>query len=427
MITGSIVSGLQVPSYGLSGFLTDYTLLDLEKEEVAEQRCEQCEEGGKTVSYCKTCADYICEECLQAHKKLKPLRHHETISISEDVGDTKADSECRQKRSFYCSIHPNESLKLFCKTCQTLACLHCFITTHNGHDIGSMDNRRTKELRKNIRELIREANLTLKEFEDNLMYIQMVDKEKKDELEPLKASINKKVDFCIAQLETRRKQLLKDAEEAHTKDTKELWAQKEYHEAAITHLKGALSFAKRSLKVREDIQMFAVSAEVIASLQQLSQLRWDSQETEIIEMTSIRFGNPDFDQFHLPVVDFKALGEVHKTISPPEIEIMSKNIPSTVKVGSPVQVHVKATLTLLGRDMLMRTYGDMNMIAMGTVRRKEKVENVQVQVFKDNEDLWTIQFTPQHKGTYSICIEAQSAYGLQVVSNKYRYNIFAQR
>ena len=378
------------------------------------------------MAYCKTCSDYLCNECLQGHKKFKPLRHHETISLSDNAGDPVLD-EAKRKRRYFCSVHPNETLKLFCKTCKMLACIHCFITTHNGHDIGSMDSKRTRELHKSIRELIREANLKLKEFEENLKYIKTVEQEKKEDLAPLKSDINKKIDFLVAQLETRRKQLIKDAEEAHTKDRKELWAQQEYHETAITHLKGALNFAKRSLKVKEDIQLFAVSVQVMSTLKQLSQLKWDSKPTEAIEMTGIRFGSTELHQLHLPVVDFRALGEVHRTLSLPEIEIMSKDIPSSVRMGSLVQLHVKASLTLYGRDMLMRSYGDLHMTALGTLQRKDKLEKVQVQVYKDSEDLWTIQFTPQHRGTYSISIEAHAAYGQQVVSNKYRCNIFAQR
>ncbi len=48
-------------------------------------------------------------------------------------------------------------------------------------------------------------------------------------------------------------------------------------------------------------------------------------------------------------------------------------------------------------------------------------------VYQDGDDLWTIQFTPLHKGTYSICIEARAPYGLQAVSNKYRCEMLAPR
>ncbi len=377
------------------------------------------------MAYCVTCSDYLCTDCLQGHKKYKPLRQHEIVDLREEGGGESSSNGIGTRAVYSCSIHVNEPLRLHCQTCQALVCLHCFVLLHNGHDIGNIDTKRRKGLEKTIKELIRDTRLRLKEFEGNLQYIKAVEKEKTNEAAPIKEEINKKFDFIIAQLETRRRQLLKDADDAHSKDVKELWGQREYHETSITQMRGALSFAKRSLACEEHIQLFAVSPQVTARLKQLSQQKWDCQSTERLEMTSLHFGSSKVEDSHAPVIVFKALGAVHRTIAPPALDIMSKNIPSSVRVGSLVELHIKATLRLYGRDLLKRAYGYVHVIAAATVQRKEQSEKANAQVYQDGDDLWTIQFTPLHKGTYSICIEARAAYGLQAVSNKYRCDMLA--
>ena len=60
---------MQVPTSGVKGFLVDYSLSDLYPRKTRDKICQQCNENNKAVSYCKTCSDYFCDSCLQAHKR----------------------------------------------------------------------------------------------------------------------------------------------------------------------------------------------------------------------------------------------------------------------------------------------------------------------------------------------------------------------
>ncbi len=189
----------------------------------------------------------LCDECLKAHKKVKALRDHKTVNIT----DGKAlDIEPQAKKSYSCSVHPEEPLKLYCKSCKSLACLLCFVGLHNGHEIGSIDGKTRQEVTQSINDLMKATNSNLNKFNDSLKYVSAVKKEKAEAPIPLKAQVDKKVDSLIQQLEARRKELHKEIDDACTKDFKELWAQKEYHEAAITSMEGALSQKSSSLQGR---------------------------------------------------------------------------------------------------------------------------------------------------------------------------------
>ncbi len=136
------------------------------------------------MAYCHTCSDYLCEECLRAHKKVKALRDHKTVNITPGKA---LDIEPQAKKSYSCSIHPEEPLKLYCKSCKSLACLLCFVGLHNGHDIGSINDKTRQEVEQTINNLVKETDSKLAEFEDSLKYVSAVEKEKTEAPIPLKA------------------------------------------------------------------------------------------------------------------------------------------------------------------------------------------------------------------------------------------------
>ena len=252
----------QIPSGGPKGFINDYTLgIGKTKQKKCNLTCDHCEDKNKAASYCTTCSEYFCEECLKAHNRLRPYRSHETVNVSTRNFRT---AKYRTKSTYNCNIHPDEQLKLYCKACQTLACVHCFVDTHNGHNIGSIDSKTRKEVEKVIRDLMRETDAKLTEFEQNLQYISALEKDKSEQSAPLKAQIDKKVDSMITQLEARRVELHKEVDTATTTDQKELWAQKEYHETNIVNLRGALNFARRSINCQEDTELLALNAQITA-------------------------------------------------------------------------------------------------------------------------------------------------------------------
>ncbi len=169
------------------------------------------------MAYCNTCSDYLCEECLIAHKRLKAVRNHKMVTLAQGKA---LDVRPQSNKTYYCNIHPEEILKLYCKTCKSLACLICFLSQHNGHDIGSIDSKARKEVKKGVTDLMEETDSILKKFKDNMNYIIVVENEKLKSLNSLKAQVNEKVDKLFKQLETRRDELLKEIDDTFAKDLK---------------------------------------------------------------------------------------------------------------------------------------------------------------------------------------------------------------
>ncbi|XP_052817945.1 E3 ubiquitin-protein ligase TRIM33-like [Mya arenaria] len=91
--------------------------------------CEPCFEEGAEVpaaKFCVECEDYLCETCVQYHRKVKPTKTHELINS----GDTVQGSRAREGIDiFICSIHQGE-MTHYCIKHDKLCCSKCVSKVH---------------------------------------------------------------------------------------------------------------------------------------------------------------------------------------------------------------------------------------------------------------------------------------------------------
>ena len=96
-----------------------------------EAPCELCPRG-KATAFCHQCVNFICDECVKSHQRLRVFAGHVVSTLEElkqggvkelSVVDTPA-----QK----CPDH-DEPLKIFCFDCKQLICRDCVIFELAGH------------------------------------------------------------------------------------------------------------------------------------------------------------------------------------------------------------------------------------------------------------------------------------------------------
>ncbi|XP_051898862.1 transcription intermediary factor 1-beta-like isoform X3 [Pristis pectinata] len=110
-------------------FLRDTGELDTGSNKKVSQVCTSCEDNAVSSSFCVECAEWLCDACVEAHQRVKFTKDH-TMS-KKNPGLTDGRTNC--ERPIFCSIHRQETLKLFCETCDTLTCRDCQLLTHKDH------------------------------------------------------------------------------------------------------------------------------------------------------------------------------------------------------------------------------------------------------------------------------------------------------
>ena len=96
-----------------------------------EALCEQCA-GEKSVAFCRQCAEFICGDCVQSHKKLKVFVGHVVASLEDLKKGGVKNISLKEVPARKCAEH-DKTLKLFCFDCERLICRDCTIIEHKEH------------------------------------------------------------------------------------------------------------------------------------------------------------------------------------------------------------------------------------------------------------------------------------------------------
>ena len=332
----------KVPLNGPEGFLTDFSLLhDLQEiksptfETSESHICGECDSSDTAIAFCTECQSYLCSSCASIHKKLKHFRNHNVTSLEcldpEALKDETSALQCRE--------HPEEPLKVFCKTCQLLVCCHCIVDSHQLHRLRQINEDTRIEVQDKLKTLGKQALQKLAEFEKNLKYIKEVEEVVAGRPASVQTAINGTFDSLVATLEARRLQLLKEAEGRSNKDLKEIWAQKEFVEATVVSLSSALTFAQRTLLCSRDIELLSLSPQAMGRLKELKDRKWNPAIVQSIDVSKLNFVRGNHTAY------LKRIGELEEgtDITRIQIEVVIQNLPSVCQLG------VRKDLLVVGR------------------------------------------------------------------------------
>ena len=96
-----------------------------------EAMCEQCAES-KSVAFCRQCTNFICDNCVKIHKKMKVFADHKVATLEELKEGGAKQILVKQAPPPMCKVH-DESKKIYCYECKQLICQDCILDDHTGH------------------------------------------------------------------------------------------------------------------------------------------------------------------------------------------------------------------------------------------------------------------------------------------------------
>ncbi|XP_035828446.1 E3 ubiquitin-protein ligase TRIM33 isoform X2 [Aplysia californica] len=102
----------------------------------SKHMCTACEEGQQAESYCMQCEEWLCDSCVDAHKRVRITKDH-VISPKDQVKVVTSKSPWEQLMT--CKQHKQEQLKFFCEKCEKLTCRDCQLLDHKDHKYQFLD------------------------------------------------------------------------------------------------------------------------------------------------------------------------------------------------------------------------------------------------------------------------------------------------
>ncbi|XP_053141296.1 tripartite motif-containing protein 66 isoform X2 [Hemicordylus capensis] len=180
--------------------------------------CSGCKEKRPAHSLCTNCNKWLCSLCTEEHEHSKDAgEHFLPIPLKACSGAEVGASEF----PLFCPVHSQETLKMFCETCDALTCHCCLLAEHKEHRFRhlqeALQNQRVilETVTTKVEEKKSGVQVSAKQIEDRLFEVKHLQRKVENQIKMAKMvlmnEINKRANVLLEQLEritSERKQKL---------------------------------------------------------------------------------------------------------------------------------------------------------------------------------------------------------------------------
>ena len=224
-----------------------------------EAVCEQCA-GGKSVAFCRQCAEFICEDCTRSHQKMKAFVGHKIATLADLKKGVARDILLKEAPLPKCPEH-DEQMKIFCFDCNRLVCRDCVLYEHREHKSEFLKTSASKS-RKALRDSLAPLRKVQADFacaekgviaEKNSVGAQNVE---------ICKSIQQSFDKLKAVLDQRKAELVKQANKLAQGKEDSLTAQAKGLQVAHIEIQSLVEFVERNLENTSDQDLMSIRTQL---------------------------------------------------------------------------------------------------------------------------------------------------------------------
>ena len=358
-----------------------------------ETVCEQCARG-KAVAFCRQCAEFICEDCVCSHLKLKVFAGHEVSSLADlKRGGTK-DISLKESLLPNCPEH-DELMKIFCFDCNCLVCRDCILYDHQKHKsdfVKKCASESKKTLRDSLAPLLKvQADIADAEkalvAEKTLVSTQNVE---------ICKSLQQSFDKLKAILDQRKAELVKQANKLAQRKEDALAVQIKEFQVAQTEIQNLIEFVELNLENTSNHDLMSIRKQLQTKMEE-GEKHYQKMSLKPVTTADIVCSLPPADA--IP----EELGDVFAEES---ASVICDEVPKVSSVGVPTQFSVKVPQSMgTNVQVQLKSLVDPHCIVSASV------------VTAGNDDTYLITYTPQVRGQHDLTVTVN---GKEVVGSPYQ-------
>ena len=229
--------------------------------------CEKCTKTTReATSFCRQCANFICEHCTNTHKEWEEFEGHEVVSIENVEGDLIR-LVSPKKMSPRCPKH-DKKLKLYCEPCGKLMCRDCTVHIHKGHDFCLIVDT-FESHKKDILDSLGPVEKQLEATNTALVNLDSRCEEIMEQKTNVEADIHSKFDEIRCVLDARETELMAELEDHTQQQLKNLSAQQEEVEILQTQRSNCVNFVKESIRMCSPGDVLKMKQGVVKQMKEL--------------------------------------------------------------------------------------------------------------------------------------------------------------
>ena len=224
-----------------------------------EAVCEMCS-GAKAEAFCRQCTEFICNDCVRSHGKMKVFAGHKVVTLQElKEGGAKV-IPLKEAPPSMCQKH-DEPMKIFCFDCSSLICRDCVLYDHAGHK-----SEFAKVSAPQYKKTLKESLTPLAAIQTNISAatrdINKVEKELSEQHKSVASTIQQSFKQLHDILRKCEKQLLGRASELNQQKLDSLGAQRKGFALATSEIQGLVEFVERSIDNASDEEMMLLQQQI---------------------------------------------------------------------------------------------------------------------------------------------------------------------
>lgn len=274
-----------LPKQGVSGLQNNFLINNL--MDVLEQTsvCGNCQfKSSSGVSKCLDCNQYFCQRCSSKHQEDSNTSLHTLVTLGDTclfndedgrmVGNDSADTQKSdvKKNMLTCPKHVNQSLRFYCKECETAICVTCTDIEHAGHMTARLTEA-VKDEKCNLRELLKKAYdhvPTLKEAIEAVSSISF-------SLANRHAKSTQAIIDCFDDLEKavqqRKNELIQQLDQIASKKRHVLEEQKNVLDVCLSNILASSEFTENALCYGSETEVILVTKQMAEKLEDFADMR----------------------------------------------------------------------------------------------------------------------------------------------------------
>ena len=356
-----------------------------------EALCEQCS-GGKATAFCRHCTEFICEECVKGHQKMKVFAGHKVTSLEELKKGESKEILIKKPPPPTCKDH-DEQKKIYCFDCNCLICRDCIVIEHKEHKYDFVKKAAPK-----TKEKFTENLVPLKEIQVSLQGATHTVKSTKTDVEAQGASVANTIERSFNELhqiiEQRKQELLEKAASVMKGKLDRLSIQEKGFEMASGTIQSLVDFVEQNIENATEEELMSIHMQVLNRIsEETRKHQCSSAELEPVEKSNM-------------TVDVGCTKELKKVCQEKTNLLECSADGSGIKdadVGKPayVQVSCKSMNPVLIESKLTS-------LVDGTVTK--------VKVQRKQNSVYQIEYVPKVRGRHKLEITAN---GLPVPGSPY--------
>eukprot|EP00092_Neocalanus_flemingeri_P008917 GFUD01009592.1.p1 GENE.GFUD01009592.1~~GFUD01009592.1.p1 ORF type:complete len:1808 (+),score=537.57 GFUD01009592.1:62-5485(+) len=176
---------------------------DGEDEETPDEDqhiCNSCEENAIATSKCNDCEEYLCNDCVRAHLRVKMTKDHE-ITVVATSGNVTQNLN-------YCDVHRNEKLTLFCESCDTLNCRDCQLSERHRNHKYRYSHEVAPEIKAHLMQSVSDIRLKKNGLEESRQLLSTKLTEVNIKENSLLGQLREVKSYLVSKIENRHKELV---------------------------------------------------------------------------------------------------------------------------------------------------------------------------------------------------------------------------